>query len=143
MEQTTFRPSDEVSSILQTLREVELEWMAEEIEGTIRGGRLKEITYSEQGKRRSRKTGYKTDPYDSHEQLELALRTLRNYFIVLYDVWAKVQEELPEQLDSPQLHIQVNDPDTDEPLQPFITGYEEQRLRLEKLIREALSDVTS
>lgn len=143
MAQPTFRPNDEVSPILQTLREAELGWIAEEIELSIRRGKLKEITYSEQGTRRTRKTGYKTVPYDDHEQLELTLKTLKNYFIVLYDISAIVEEELPELLGDSRLNIQINDPDTDEPLQTFMTGYTEQRLRLEILIREALSDVMS
>lgn len=143
MAQTTFRPTEEVSSILQTLRTLELDWIAEEIEAAIRSGKLKEITYSEQGRRRTRKTGYKTVPYEDDEQLRLSLKTLYNYFIVLYDVWAKTQDELPELLGDSQLHIEIRNPDNDEVLVPFSDDYVRERLRVEGLLREALYVDTS
>ena len=120
-----------------------LDWIAEEIEAAIRGGKLKEITYSEQGKRRTRKTGYKTVPYDDQEQMGLSLKTLYNYFIVLYDVWAEALDKLPEVLKEPQLHVEIRDPDTDEVMMPFTDDYMGQRSRLEGILREALSVVNS
>src|SRR5581483_12299779 len=89
----SFLPVQQVTVILDTLRKIELSWIADEIETAIQRGRLITKEYAE-AKGRKPKQGYTTIPFQEDEQLDIALKTIRTYFVVLNDAWVQAQENL-------------------------------------------------
>lgn len=137
-----FRPASEVSLILSTLRNSPVSWMADEIEATIQRGKVVEKEYIEiRGRKPS--VGSETVPLTSDEQLQIALETIKNYFVVLYDAWIQAQNELPQLLTDRSLQITIAEGDESVSVRPFSDQYEQERSRLDELITKLVQVVES
>lgn len=76
----------QVVEILKTLRSIQLNWIAEEIEQSILLGKTVEKTYREPGYAKQRR-GLYTEAFTGKEEMQVTLRIIRSYFIELHDNW--------------------------------------------------------
>jgi hypothetical protein len=129
----------EVKVILETLRDLRLDWIADEIEETVRAGKTVEKEYVELGGR-SKKRASATAPYEEAEEEQICLITLATYFIDLSELWEKTKSSFSELLQangrsgSPSLEI-VNE--EGQAIVPFESQYFQQRDHLSELLTRA------
>lgn len=87
--------SSDVKEILENLRALHLNWIAEEIEVMIWAGRTIEKSYTE-GRNRRSKRALATQPYNVEEEQAICLETLKAYFVDLNEIWRQTQSEFSE-----------------------------------------------
>lgn len=137
-EQISFGPTDEVNFFLNTLRNSQLGWIADEIELTIRGGKTASKEIIESGSRGGRRTTESaTVPYDPKEQLCILVRTIRNYFVEPPRLLEAIHLLLPKLAGSPTLTLSVVPPESDQPLPLFPVDLARDQLIMNSLLREA------
>jgi hypothetical protein len=136
-ENVSFRPVAEVAVILASLREIDLSWIADEIENVIRRGKFHPAPRSEGTVRRGETIPI--TPYDEYEQLRITIRTLRNYFVEVPDLWigTKILREL---LGDSQVTVSIMPPDSDEPVLSPASRPDLARFDLNQLLRQAWPD---
>lgn len=157
-----FQPSPDVIEIIMALREDDLAWIAEEIEGAIRSGRVIEENLnhpSPQGsdavqeilrfspeynvgspksrQRRGDQTVQIILPYTSLEQLEITLRVIRNYTIGLYATWEFAQSQLADILDDPSVRISIANLGSDQSVDLFRDDFQPVFENIERLLKRA------
>lgn len=131
--------NEDVKKLLKALRDSKLDWIADEIENTIQSGKtiIKEMSGIDG---RKTKKATMTIQLSDAEQLDLCLRTIKAYFIDLYDIWAKAKinfahsDKLSHALN---LNLQISDPESKEHVELFEPAYENEREKLQNLIDEA------
>jgi len=130
---------DDVRQILLTLRDVRLDWMADEVEMTIRAGKtvLKDV---EPGVARQLKNPTVTMPFSADEELAICLRTIRAYFVDLPAVWSKTETLLKGIFEGNAINhleeIKIVDAE-ERQMMPFDQSYSPECLRLETLLQKA------
>lgn len=136
--------SAEVKAILETLRDLRLDWIADEIEETVRVGKTVEKEYIETG-RRGKKKASATAPYEEKEEEQICLKTLLAYFVDLSQLWEKSKssfsELFPANRRSESLSLKLVN-EEGEPIAPFNSKYFQQRDHLNELLTRALSSPT-
>lgn len=157
-----FKPSIDVMEILKTLNQIGFQWIGKEIELNIRNGKTenKEIenksyekplfdsevpTYKRLGVPQRRKTKISAGelvsiPFNEDEQVLIALKTIKAYFVELHDVWSNVQQNITK---IPNVEIKVmivGEENSEEPLVLFPPEFNKHLVRLDNLLKQALSD---
>lgn len=86
----SFEPNEDIAEVLRVLRANGISWIADEIEERILAGTVERKR--QEGKRR----GQYDDPraLTDDEQVEVLLRALRNYLVVLPKAWNSAVETL-------------------------------------------------
>lgn len=130
--------NQDVTALLETLRETPLAWIADEIENEIAVGQLVEKTYTEPGQTRQR-TATTVQDYNDKEQLEITLHCLSNYLLVTPLVWQEAVKSLRKRVKTHEANmgqVMITDP-AGQAFTPFTADYEEHAQRLYRLLREA------
>lgn len=129
----------EVKAILETLRDLRLDWIADEIEETVRAGKTVE-KYVEFGKK-YKKRASASAPYEEAEEEEICLKTLAAYFVDLSELWEKTKSsfsELPQaNRPSGPLSLEIVN-EEGQPFVPFESQFFQQRNRLKELLNRAM-----
>ena len=132
--------NNEVKAILGTLRELHLDWIADEIEETVRAGKAVEKEYFESSGG-NKKRASATAPYKEAEEELICLKTLTAYFADLSELWEKTKSSFSELLkanghaESLSLEI-VNE--EGQPIVPFESQFFQQRDHLRELLTRAI-----
>lgn len=132
--------NNEVKAILETLRDLRLDWMADEIEETVRAGKTVEKEYVELGGR-IKKRASATAPYEETEEELICLKTLEAYFVDLSELWEKTKSSFPElsraNTRSGSLALEIMN-EEGQPIVPFESQFFQQRDYLRELLTRAM-----
>lgn len=132
--------NNEVKAILETLRDLRLDWIADEIEETVRAGKTFEKEYVESG-RRVKKRALATAPYDEREEEQICLNTLLAYFVDLTELWEKTKssfsELFPRNKGLGPLSLEIVN-EEGQSIVPFEPPYFQQIDRLREILKKAM-----
>jgi len=134
--------NQDVKDILKTLKEIRMDWVADQVEDTIREGKKVEKPYREPGKRKTLQ-GTASEPYSEKEELGICLRTLQTYFVDLSDIWDKTQINLnagPETYHSESVAVKIIDEDG-QLMQPFLPDFYKVKDSLKRMLSSIIDQI--
>jgi|SRR5208283_3888420 len=128
----------DVTELLSTLRDLNLPWIAEEIEEAIHSGKsIKKEIPEIYGGRKTKKASMIV-PLSGEEQLILCFETIKAYFVDLSDIWEKAIENIQQTEKLATAGVQISEIDSKEPITLFMPAYVDQKVKLADLITEGL-----
>ena len=132
--------NDDVTELLQTLRQQNLAWMADEIATTITNGKIITKDYRESGTRGKKLKGTTSVPFTEKEELEVTLAAIKSYMVDLESTWEEAnaffQMTIQKPVDSP-VKILIVPPEGGTPIEPFGRDVPSHRNKLTALLARA------
>ncbi len=100
---------EDIEQLRNLIRELDLQWLDEELEEIILSGKLQQKDIFESNRKTSK--GIEQIAYTENEQLDIIISALKNYFITLPIVQSNTEKSLKESLKISKITFYENQQD--------------------------------
>lgn len=136
------RPSSgDVQKLMVSLRRLDLDWIAEEVESVLQEGKSIDKSDEPGIEPASETRGSVVVDYSEEEQLRITLRTLQEYFVTLHKCWAEAEanvQEATSETTGQRVEVSAATAESGSPLQMFDDDYGDAVASLNELLSQAL-----